>query len=515
MSIAGSRSSEGSPDGVGSEGDAPLAPSGLFVRKSSGLVRELGVRDAWAINTGAVNPTGIGFFFFVILAGFKGVDLTWPVLISFVGTLLLVFAYSQLVATMPRSGADYVYASRAIHPALGSAVGFALFVAVLISAGAVDVYELANTYLPFVFQTLGELLHSQGLVTFAGTLAEKGWTLFVSALTCLAMGWLLLKRIGILAKATLYAVLLGVLGVLVLIVEFLTHGTGAFRAAFDAHEHNRHAYQQLITAAHRAGVSTGVKTSAVLSSIALVNFLYIGVTYANYTGGELRKPGRTYLSSATMCLVVTMLLTVGAWLAFKHTVGLPFSQAAGWLSANQAPTYSKIAGDVTAYVPAFANLIASNPVSKIVIAVGFASGVVAIVFAIGGILVRLLFAMSFDRVLPTAVSDVRAKSHAPVTAGIIVTVLMFVTTALVVYTSVLQVTRNLGLILAGVFAISSFIAMIMPWRQRSLYQLAAKPLGENLLGIPVITIVGGLSGAYWTVALYLGATKTQVSGGYE
>jgi basic amino acid/polyamine antiporter, APA family len=497
------------------EAASAASPSNLFVRKSSGLVRELGIRDAFAFNIGGVNPTGIGFFLFVILAGFPGADLTWPIIVAFVGSVLLVLMYSQLVSSMPRSGADFVYVSRILSPGLGSAVGLAFFIAVLIAAGAVDVEELARTYLPFVFQTLGSIFHSHALTTFATTLTDKGWIVGVSAVICLLTGWLMLKHVGIVARATYYAVGLGIVSVIVLILEFVFHSPGSFRHAFDAHVHNPHAYQQLVATAHKAGLSTGVKASAVVSCIALVNFLYGGATYANYTGGELRKPGWTFRASTILCLLVAMVLTLGAWLAMKHDLGLPFTQSAGWLSANEPAAYAKIAGNVTAYVPSYVLLIASNPVSKIVIAVGFASGVLSLIFAVGVLLTRLLFAMSFDRVLPTAVADVKPKSHAPVNAVVIVTALLFATTLLIVYTSVLEATRNLGLVIAGVFTISSFAATILPWRRRELYEMSAKPLGNKLLGLPTVSVIGALSTVYWAVALYLGATKTQVSGGYS
>jgi amino acid transporter len=131
------------------------------------------------------------------------------------------------------------------------------------------------------------------------------------------------------------------------------------------------------------------------------------------------------------------------------------------------------------------------------------------------VLSRLLFALSFDRVLPTAVSNVRAKSHAPMTAAAIVTVLLFGFTLLIVYTSILQITRNFTLIAAGIFSISSFAAAILPWRRRDLYAQSPKVLGNRILGLPAITVIGGLSCIYWLVGLYLGATKAQVSGGYD
>lgn len=497
------------------EGATSAAPSGLFVRKSSGLVRELGIRDAFALNIGGVNPVGAGFFFFAAMALFPGMDFSWPLVIALGGAILLCLMYSQLVATMPRSGADFVYVSRIIHPSLGSAVGFAFFAFIITGGGGLWVELFANTYLPFAVQTAGEVFHSHGLVTFSTTLTHKGWVLGVSATVCLIAAWLLMKRVGVMAKATYYVVGVSLVAYVVLIVELLVHSPGAFQHAFNAHVHNPHAYRQMIATAHKSGFTTGVKTSAVLASVSLVNFFYVGATFANYTGGELRKPGGTFRSSVLVCLAVAVLSTLGGWLALKHELGLPFVQSVGQLSSNDPTAYSKLAGDVMPFSPSFTLLVASNPVSKLVIAFGFAAGVLGVIFAGVVVLTRLLFAMSFDRVLPAAVSNVRPKSHAPVTAAAIVAFLMFAVTAMIVYTSILQATRNFTLVATGVFAISSFSAAILPWRQRRLYEQSPKVVGTRILGMPAITFIGGLSCIYWLFGLYLGATKTQVSGGYD
>ncbi len=515
MAITGE--GEGKPSSGATLGgaEASLVPEGLFARKSSGLVRELGIRDAFAVGMGSVSPTGMGFFFFVVLAGFPGTDLTWPLVIGLVGVVLLTLTYSQLTAAMPRSGADYVYTSRILHPALGSGIGLAFFLALLFGTAGVNTEVLANTYLPFVSATLGNVFHSHALTTFAVTLTEKGWTIGVSALVCLIIGWFLLRRVGFTGKVIFYGVALGLFAVIVLTLEFVFHSPSAFRHAYDSHLHNPRAYQQMIAAAHHVGVSTGVHTAAVLASVAILNFAYGGATFANYTGGELRKPNRTFHVATLATCGIAFLVFMASWLAMKHDLGLAFSQSSAYINTNDPTTYAKLAGDVTNYVPSYVLLIASNPVSKIIIAFGFAAGVFALVLTTGLVLSRLLFAMSFDRILPAAVADVRPKSHAPLKSTVLVTTLFLIVTIFVVYTSVLSATRNLGLVLAGIWAIASFAAAIMPWRRRDLYAAAPKMLGKQRLGVPMVTVIGGISCVYWLFALYLGATKTQVSGGYD
>ena len=497
-------------------GESTVEPKGLFVRQSSGLVRELGVGSAFGINLGSIQPTGIGFFFFVVLAGYPGSDLTVPLLLVFGIAVLLSLAYAQLLAAIPRSGSDYVYVSRILHPALGAAVGIGFFIAVLLAVPGVNITVLADTYLPFIFQTLGQVTGVQGLESFATGMAGKGAVLIVSVIVILITTGLLAVRASTLARITFWCVIVGIVSVLLLILEFAIHTPQAFRTAFDSATGNSNAYAQVIQKAQSAGLHTGVQWGQVFGSMALVGGLYGGGAFATYTGGELRRPAWTFRLSTLAALAVMLVLALGSWLVFRHTVGLDFAQAAAYLSTNDPAAYAKVAGNVTAYIPSYALLIGTDPVSKVLIAIGFAAGVLSLIFAGALILTRLLFALSFDQLLPSAVADVRPRTHIPLNAALIVGVGMVICAVLVIYTSVLSATRNTFLILDAIYMLSSLCAAILPWRRKELYAAAPKVLGwERIFGVPTVSIVGFASFALQGLLLFLQATQTQVSGGYD
>jgi basic amino acid/polyamine antiporter, APA family len=93
---------------------------GLFLRKSSGLVREFGGRDVFVFNT-------IGYALGLVLAVVPllmagAVPEANVLLVVLLGTILTVanaLTYGYLSAVMPRSGGEYVYLGRVVHPAAG------------------------------------------------------------------------------------------------------------------------------------------------------------------------------------------------------------------------------------------------------------------------------------------------------------------------------------------------------------------------------------------------------------
>src|ERR1700686_3100378 len=91
----------------------------LFVRKATGLVREISLRDTVLLNLAYVSfPLG---FTFITLIGsiYPGANVG----VAFVITSLLVvpqlLTYGMLASAMPRSGGDYLFIGRALQPLLG------------------------------------------------------------------------------------------------------------------------------------------------------------------------------------------------------------------------------------------------------------------------------------------------------------------------------------------------------------------------------------------------------------
>src|SRR5437762_8159286 len=92
-----------------------------FTRNATGLVREVSMWDALIMNTLGMNvAVGSVLLLQQAPAIFPGGNLVLAVVI---GTVIMAFTllwvYSEFAAAMPRSGGDYVFVSRALHPFLG------------------------------------------------------------------------------------------------------------------------------------------------------------------------------------------------------------------------------------------------------------------------------------------------------------------------------------------------------------------------------------------------------------
>ena len=100
----------------------PEGRPALFTRKATGLVRQGRTRDALFYNV-MWSSVALTFAFFWLLYPFyyQGSNAILAFLIAAALGLPGAFLYAMLAQVMPRTGGDYVFNSRALHPAIGFA----------------------------------------------------------------------------------------------------------------------------------------------------------------------------------------------------------------------------------------------------------------------------------------------------------------------------------------------------------------------------------------------------------
>src|SRR5437588_8073901 len=122
-----------------SDTTVPSVSSGsgsLFVRQSSGLVRNVSVTNALFFNVAAF--VGVGLTLYPIFYSLAGVpvwkagpfsEYGWAAIIAGLFCVLLALIFASLTSVMPRSGGDYVFTSRILHPFLGWMESWTLVIA--------------------------------------------------------------------------------------------------------------------------------------------------------------------------------------------------------------------------------------------------------------------------------------------------------------------------------------------------------------------------------------------------
>ena len=108
----------------------------LFVRRSTGLVREASALDATIFNAVFSAPVGATLAIGVLwtLSAFPGADPVWATIIAVVINIPVLIMMALLASSMPSTGGDYVWVSRILSPPLAMISNFAAALSAMIGA---------------------------------------------------------------------------------------------------------------------------------------------------------------------------------------------------------------------------------------------------------------------------------------------------------------------------------------------------------------------------------------------
>src|SRR4029077_17352359 len=162
--------------------------SQLFVRQSTGLVREASALDATIFNAVFSAPVGATLAIGILwsLSAFPGADPIWATIIAVVLNIPVLIMMALLASSMPRTGGDYVWVSRILAPPLALISNFGAALSAMIGATFWARYFAVLALGP-VLTSLGVLLGIPALTDWGTRFqTDKLWT-FVGGLSMIVL----------------------------------------------------------------------------------------------------------------------------------------------------------------------------------------------------------------------------------------------------------------------------------------------------------------------------------------
>ena len=482
--------------------------SNLFVRKATGLVRSWSVFDAFVYAFFSINLITLGLYSFSQMYYFEG-GMVNALVISAIFIFFEVIVYASLIAVMPRSGGDYVWQSRI----LGGAVGFILAVTGWWFILWLWVPLYGDMFRHIVLVPLLGIIGAQDTALwFAGT--QNGS--FVASLITLAIVSVFIalgmKTYARIQKFSFYG---GMLGLLIIIVLFLTGSNSAFKAGLDSNATAMFGAQPGVydaTAAlgTDAGAITPFSGGALLAVFLVMPYMVFFNLWPNWGAtlyGEVRGAtdfkrnvtGMGWALGATTLLGILLLYSIG------KTVGWGFYVQAGAAWWNYAWGYTDVAPalPVWPYPALFAAFLTSNKIVQFVVVALMSLwwfGWCGTVFLSS---TRVIFAAAFDRLLPEKVAEVDERTGTPINALLMMVVPSVIVAYLFSYNIANFQTLTLcsTLVIAVTYLGTTISAIILPYVKPDLYK--ASPIAKyNILGIPLITVAGLIFGGFLVFLLY-------------
>lgn len=487
----------------------------VFVRQSSGLVREASALDAMIFNAVFSAPVGatLAFGIFYALGAFPGSDLVTALLIAFVVNIPVCIMMSMMAASMPRTGGDYVWISRILHPAVAVFSNFSAAISALIGA-AFWARSFAVLALGPTLAVLGAVSNNSGLINAGNAVSGSNatgqwWTFGLGLLLILILAGAMSLGTKVSFRVQNVCWIIASIGTFLAFLALLLSSNASFIANFNAfaqpYTHSANSYQAIQTAAAKAGFTfTGAHPfSSTLPVVAIIMTFMMWNWWSVYIAGELKSAAnlRRQLSVMLGALVWDSLFMIIGVLLLYRPAGEQFIASINFLTST-ATGYTL---PVQPYYNLMASIAANNPIFSVLIAISFLFWNLPAMFPNTFMPIRTIFAWAFDRILPEKLSEVSERTHAPVPAILTASAIVLLILTWSVLSTSFFTLLSMG-VLAGVVTILtvSVAALAFPYRRPDLYQ--SSPASLKLGGIPVLPIVAVLS-----IAVMLGLAYVVLS----
>jgi len=465
----------------------------FFARDATGLVREIGLWDSFVLNhgfTGAVFSICLAWMvsqsLFVSPKGDFGVASLITFILIGVGVVL---PYALFSMTMPRSGGDYVYVSRSLHPAVAfmGSLGIMLALSYFVAWGC---YWEIGMVASNILGILGYTLDNQTLIGISEYLTSKTGLYIISAIAIIIFGLITvsgLRNFLLLIKASF---IIGFIGMIVAIIYMLTTSPAEFARIFNTFMQNftsdSNYYQTVIIQAKEAGFETGGGFSLIdtLKLLPIVAFSSLFAVGSAYVGGEVKNTQSTQLWGMLGALGF---LAVGNaviyWLTVK-SVGAEFLGSINYLFYAGEPLELPL----WPYVNLFSMLMPENIFMSLIIGIGFFAFSYYFIPMNMLLCTRMVFAWSFDRIFPVKFSEVSDRTHSPIWAVLLLVVLSEIFLAIYVFTPWLPTLESIS-ISSVMILLVAISAIVFPYVKKTMFEMS--PAYDFRLGnIPLMTISG-------------------------
>ena len=467
------------------------------MREATGLVREAGARDILAL--AAMNMSwGLSAFWYFFWGPYyaPGGDLNMGITVVLIPMLFGSVVWAMMATIMPRSGGDYIFNSRILHPVLGflSSLGWV----------AVNFIWCATLSAYVSSPALADLAYLMGWSSL-GAFAGSGLGIFVVGTLVIAVFTVILIY-GMKLYLNIQMIMFGfgVLWFLLIWALLATHTHTDFVNGWNAlsAQYGSGTYDQLNGAATTAGVSIAPSVQATLLLMP-ISFWGLGYPYfAAFIAGETKSVHKSTMIGMPAALALCGISWYITNYFLQSIVGQNFLASVSYFGGNGVAPYT------LPFYPnfeVFAAVLTNNSILIFLIGFGFIAWnlLYAALSIIGQS--RIALAWSFDRIAPPIFGEVSERTHTPWKNMVIFAIggeiLLFI---YAFYAPVLLVsyTATIPQILTT-FILTSIAAMVIPFRKKlkTVYEMSAVSK-YKIASIPIISVCGVIYFGILVAVLY-------------
>jgi amino acid transporter len=449
----------------------------IFLREASGLLRSLTGFEGALIALSQLNfVMGLMELYAWGSVTVSSANYALSILVSVPLVSILGILYVLFGIMMPRSGGDYVWVSRSLHPSLGLMVStFMTFLA--LAWTGLNAWLVGNVFLP-------GFLFAIGYPSLATVVAQP-MNSFIIALVCIAAFTIAFiprtKVVALILKVLFVATLVGWVA-LALTAIFPTWSLGqVLQTQYNINP------STIISTAHTSGYIPGWTVVGSLAALPWAMQMWGGFWWAPYAGGEIQNPKKSMWVAVLGATYISIILYTILIVVIPNAFGFDLPIALNYLYGANPSAYP--AGLPPPYLGYLFAMVTNNQILRDVGGFAWLASILFIIPSGYFVVTRNFFAWSFDRVFPEPVASVSERFHTPLVSTIVTGILLGVMAYLTAFTGFWGYLVNLMMGLNFAFIVVAIAAIVFPYRKKELFQKS--PIANwKFMNIPVVSLVG-------------------------
>ena len=452
----------------------------VFVREATGLVRQFSGWDSFAVQFGGDVVVVALATLFVATTYLPGADLLVALLIILPVLAFYFVAISQVGVAMPRSGGDYVFTSRALHPALGMAEGW-MSVFLLILNPAIFSGLIVTGFMP-------GLLEAIGMSAQATLLTDLGVQFVLDNIIMALCFLLVIIPIGKFSRAQTVFILLSILGAIVVPLALLALGHAGFVSAINAQ--SPLSYDSVISKAQSLGFKpqfSWIDTVLVVPGLCF----YLLTLWPLNIGGEIKNVKKNIpigLVGGTVVAWVLFFLTAAV---YYDVAGRDFISSIAFLATN-SPESSPFGSSVL--LTSVLQYVYGLSVPTFLISIGLVAACFIVIAQSILMATRYVLAWAFDSIMPSKLASVSDRFGTPVPATLVLWIISeIVLIVQLLWSSAIAVWLNAGIGVLLFIMSTTVAAAVFTRTRKDLFELSPSLTRRKVGGVHLITISGVIS----------------------
>lgn len=467
----------------------------LYARKSSGLVRTIGVFGAMVFGIHCISLSSSGLIPFSWVAGvWPGSSIIGVLTVAMFFCLFHAYTYAVIGATMPRSAADYTLASRTLSAPLAFAASWTLVIFSAMVAGALIAW-IPKTALPVLFRTMGIVTNNQSFLQFADWSVTPIGIVLIGTVCAVITFITMIMPTRTILRILEVGFFLGLFAWVILYFQLGTAAGDAFPAAWDKFM-GAGSYAGRIDLAKANGMVVNPNVAIMsLAGLIMGFWIFYGYYIPTFFAGEVKQAENTLIAGSWASLIATWAIFVVAAILLQRLVPLEWIAAESYLSnagvadANPMP-----------WITFYAAILKPQILLLWIVAIAWVFTLINLAQTYFFYCSRIIFAWSFDRLIPEKVCYIHPTLNSPIIAIAIITLIAEIgvldASGWLWPGSVMGAQLNFVFFAVCTQLVPVLAITLFPFTKPDLFENASSFVKRKFGNVPVITVVGSITMLY-------------------